>query len=115
MIDFPAAFDKPTFKRMERNAQEHTTRAAIYRRSALALMTRSSVQLRASVAQELETAETFLSTAEGLREAIEWHEAEIKLLRTVEARIFTVLSDTYPEAVEEEQQPKGEARDEENP
>jgi hypothetical protein len=114
MFDFPAAFDKPTSKRMERNAQKHTTQAAIYRRIALALMTRSSVELRASVAQDLETAETFLSTAEVLRGAIEWHEAEIKLLRTVEARIFAVLSDTYPEEVEEEQ-PKAKARDEENP
>jgi hypothetical protein len=100
MVDFPAAFDRPTFERMERNAQENTTQAAVYRRIALALLTQSSVELRAAVA-EPETAEALLSTAEGLREAIEWHEAEIELLSSAEARILIALSDTYPEMVEE--------------
>jgi hypothetical protein len=104
MFNFPAAFDRPTFKRMERNAQENTTQAAICLRVALTLMTRSSVQLRASVVKNLETAEALLSTAEGLREAIEWHEAEIKLLRTAEARLLTVLSDAYPVAALDETQ-----------
>jgi hypothetical protein len=100
MIDFLPAFDSSRVERMERNAQENTARAAVYRRLSFALLTQSSVELRAAVA-EPETAEALLSTVEGLREAIEWHEAEIKLPRTVKARILMVLSDAYPEAVEE--------------
>jgi hypothetical protein len=93
MFDFPAAFDKPTAERMESNAQENTTQAAVCRRVALALLTQNSVKLRAAVAQDLEAADALLSTAEGLRKAIEWHEAEIKLLRSAEVRLLTVLSD----------------------
>jgi hypothetical protein len=121
MTDFHAAFDKPTAERMERYAQENATTAAVYRRLSLALLTKSSDELRAAVA-ETETAEAFLSNAECMREAIKWHEAQIKLLRTAEARIFAALADTshdemvrllavllatYPEAVEavEEGQP----------
>jgi hypothetical protein len=97
MLDFPAAFDKPTIERLERNAQENTTRTAIYRRLVLALMTKSSVELRAAAAQSLETAEEFLSTAEGLRKAIERHEAEIELLRSkaipgLSAPVVSILS-----------------------
>ena len=111
MLDFLPAFDSSRMERMERNAQENTTRAAVYRRLSFALLTKSSAELRVAVAQELEIAEEFPSTVEGLREAIEWHSAEIKLLRSAEARILTVLSDAYPEAVEEAQ-PDTATRDE---
>jgi hypothetical protein len=95
----------------EKVVQENTTRAAVYRRLSFALLTKNSAELRVAVAQELEIAEEFLSTVEGLREAIEWHSAEIKLLRSAEARILTALSDTYPEAVEKAQ-PDTATRDE---
>jgi hypothetical protein len=102
MLDFLPAFDSSAVERMERNAQENATRAAVYRRLSFALLTKSSAELRAAVA-ETETAEVFLSNAECLGEAIKWHEAQIELLHTAEARIFAALSDTFPEAVEEEQ------------
>jgi hypothetical protein len=56
-----------------------------------------------------------LYEAECLGEAIKQLEAQIDLMRAAEARILAALVDTFPEMVEEEQQPKGEARDEENP
>jgi hypothetical protein len=102
MLEFPPAFDSSAVERMERNAQENATRAAVYRRLSFALLTKSSAELRAAVA-EMETAGVFLSNAECLREAIKWLEGQIRLLRTAEVRIFAVLSDTFPEAVEEGQ------------
>jgi hypothetical protein len=69
MLDFLPAFDSSAVERMERNAQENATRAAVYRRLSFALLTKSSAELRAAVA-ETETAEVFLSNAECLREAI---------------------------------------------
>jgi hypothetical protein len=74
MLDFLPAFDFSMVERMERNAQENATRAAIYRRVAFALLTKTSAELRAAVS-ETEAAEAFLSNTEGLRGAIEWHEA----------------------------------------
>ena len=102
MLDFLRAFDSSTAERMERTARENATQAAIYRRLSFALLTKTSAELRAAVS-ETEAAEVFLSNAECLRGAIEWHDAQIELLRTAEVRIFAALSDTFPEAVEEGQ------------
>ncbi len=49
MIDFLPAFDSSRVERMERNAQENTARAAVYRRLSFALLTQSSVELRAGL------------------------------------------------------------------
>jgi hypothetical protein len=103
VLDFPAAFDKPTAERLETIAQQSAKKNGIDRRIALALLTRSSAELRQSTAENSEAAEALLSCAESLRGAIEWLEGQIKLLRTAEMRILAVLSDAYPEAVEGEQ------------
>jgi hypothetical protein len=108
MLNFLPAFDSSRMERMERNAQENATRVSIYRRLSLVLLTKSSAELRAAVAKP-GMAEKYLYEAECLGEAIEQLEAQIELMRSAEVRILAVLSDTYPEAVEEAQ-PK--ARDE---
>jgi hypothetical protein len=117
VLNFLSAFDSSAVERMERNAQENATTAAVYRRLSFALLTKSSAELRTAVT-ETETAEAFLSNAECLGETIKWHEAQIEVLRMAEARIFAALADTsrdemvrllmvllstYPKAVEEGQ------------
>jgi hypothetical protein len=92
MLDFVPAFDSSHVERMEHNAQKNATTAAIYRRLALVLLTKTVDALWTSVAKP-KVAEKFLDNAECLRSAIEWHESQIDLLKAAEARISAALSE----------------------
>ena len=114
MFEFSAAFDRLMFERLERIARQSARRKGIDTRLAVALRTTSTAELRQAAAQDPKAAESLLSCAESLRIAILWHEAQSEDMREVQARIRAALSDTFPEAVEEEQ-PDAAALDREAP
>ena len=96
MLEFPAAFDRSTFERLEHIAQQSARRKGIDTRPAIAILTPSAAELQQAAAQDPEAAEALLSCTESLRVAILWHEAQSEVMREVQARIRAALREENP-------------------
>jgi hypothetical protein len=90
MFEFAAAFDLPTVERLETTAQQSAKKNGIDRRIALAILTRSSAELRQAAAQD---PEAFLFCTECLGESIVYYATQIEVLRAVKASIWVALSE----------------------